>query len=377
MHKSKVLLGSFCALALSMSFTTQAKTFVYVSNSDSGKLSHYKLSEKDGKLKFMDEIEAGAKVMPTAVSPDKEYLYAATRKSPFGLVSWKIDPKTGNLTDKQVSPIEHSYAYIATDNDGKYLLGASYGQDVVVSYAIKDGILSEKPVSVYKTGPHAHSVIVDKTNKNLYVGNLGADKVLQLSLSDKGEITALGDGGVATAKNDGPRHSVISPDNRFVYNIGEMGGIITQYQRDDEGNLTKISETPSAVAKKYKLEEGKERPDGYSDPTPRIWASDIKITPDGRFIFVSERTSSTVAGYKVDKKTGKLTLTGIREVEKQPRGIAVSPSGKWLIVTGEKSNQISAYKIDGKSGMLSFASRVPASNEKTAQDANWVSVVSF
>ena len=377
MHKAKVLVGSLCLMALSMSFTTQAKTFVYVSNSDSGKLSHYQLDERDGKLKFMDEIEAGAKVMPTSISPDKTYLYAATRKAPFGLVSWKIDPKSGELTDKQVSPIDYSYAYIATDNDGKYLLGASYGQDVVVSYELKEGKLSEKPISVYKTGPHAHSVIVDKTNESVYVGNLGADKVLQLSLSPKGELAAIGDGGVDTVKGDGPRHSVISPDNRFVYNIGEMGGVITQFERDSKGALTKVSETPSAVADKYKLEHGKERPDGYSDPTPRIWSSDIKMTSNGKLIYVSERTSSTVAGYKVDKATGKLSLVGVWEVEKQPRGIAVTPNGKWLIVTGEKSNSVTTYKINNKTGVIIFAARAPASNDKKPQDANWISVVSF
>lgn len=374
--KSKNMLVKSILLMLPMSFMSHAGTFVYVSNSDSGKISHYSLNEKTGKMQFVNEIEAGQKAMPTAISPDKKYLYSAIRKQPYNITAWKIDPQTGDLTDKTVNPIETSYAYISTDKTGKYLLGASYDKDVVESYSIDGTKLSDKPVDIYHTGPHAHSVIVDKTNKSLYVGNLGADHVLQLELDKDGKMTNIGSGYVETAKDNGPRHSVISPDNRFVYNIGEMGGVVTQYERKDDGSLVKVSETLSPVSEKYKLEHGKERPSGYNDPTPRIWASDLKITPNGKWLYVAERTSNTVSGYKVDKKDGKLTLIGVWETEKQPRGIAVDPEGKFLITTGEKSGYVSTYKIS-KEGILSKADRVKAGSDDTVNDANWISVVKF
>lgn len=374
--KSKNVLVKGMLLLLSVSFMSHAETAVYVSNSDSGKISHYSLDEKEGSLKFVDEIDAGKKAMPTVVSPDKKHLYVAVRQKPYSIVSWNIDPKTGALTDKTVNPINTSYAYISTDKTGKYLLGASYDKDVVESYAIDGLKLSEEPIDVYHTGPHAHSVIVDKTNKSLYVGNLGVDRVLQLNLSSDGKITPIGSGFVETAKDNGPRHSVISPDNHFVYNIGEMGGIVTQYERKPDGSLVKVSETASPVAEKYKLEHGKERPAGYSDPTPRIWASDLKITPNGKWLYVAERTSNTVSGYKVNKSNGKLTLIGVWETEKQPRGIAIDPTGKFLITTGEKSGFISSYKI-GKDGKLKAVSRVPSSKDDSVNDANWISIVKF
>lgn len=374
--KSKNMLVKSVLLLLPMSFMSHAETFVYVSNSDSGKISHYSLNEKDGKLKFINSIDAGQKAMPTTVSPDKNYLYSAIRQKPYNITAWKIDHKTGDLIDKTINPIQTSYAYISTDKTGKYLLGASYDKDVVESYAVNGLKLSAEPIDIYHTGPHAHSVIVDKTNKSLYVGNLGADHVLQLNLSKDGKLSPIGSGFVDTAKDNGPRHSVISPDNRFVYNIGEMGGIVTQYERKQDGSLVKVSETQSSVQTKYNLEHGKERPAGYNDPTPRVWASDLKITPNGKWLYVAERTSSTISTYKVDHKTGKLTLIDIVVTEKQPRGISIDPNGKFLIGTGEKSGYIVSYKI-GKDGKLTLVDRVAAGSDDKVNDANWVSIVKF
>jgi 6-phosphogluconolactonase len=176
---------------------------------------------------------------------------------------------------------------------------------------------------------------------------------------------------VKTAAENGPRHSVLSPDQRYLYNVGEMGGIITQYSRNAQGELAKVAETPNAVAAEYHLQHGLERPAGYSDTTPRIWAADIHITPDGRFLYVSERTSSTLTGYRVDKNSGNLTLIGSWPVEQQPRSFAITVDGRWLIASGEKSKVTGSYAIDHQSGALKKVSEAPAGG-----DANWVSIVS-
>lgn len=363
-------------LLLSVSFASHAGTFVYVSNSDTGNVSHYSLDEKSGKLHFVNEVEAGLKGMPTAISPDKKYFYSAIRKQPYSIVSWKIEEKTGNLTEKTVNPINTAYAYITLDKTGKYLLGASYDKNVVESYSLDGLSLSKEPIDVYHTGPHAHSVVVDNTNSSIYVGNLGVDRVLQLKLSADGKMSNIGSGYVETAKDNGPRHSVISPDNRFVYNIGEMGGIVTQYLRHADGSLEKVSETESSVQKAYSLAHGKERPPEYNDPTRRVWASDLKLTANGKWLYVAERTSSTISGYKVDKKSGKLTLIGIWATEKQPRGIGIDPEGKFVIGTGEKSGYVTVYKI-GHDGQLTKVDRVASGATDAVSDANWVSVVSY
>lgn len=359
--------------SLTVSTPLLAHTFVYVSEASDGTIARYALNEQTGALQLLGHTKANGKVMPMALSTDKKHLYAAIRSKPLQLMSWNIDSKTGDLSQASAATAAASYPYISTDKQGRFLLGASYDGDVVHVYRLaSDGSVTAPPVGSYKTGHAAHSVIVDGSGKDAYVGSLGTDRLLQLTLSDKGDLKPLGKGYVRTAAENGPRHSVLSPDNRYLYNIGEMGGIITQFRREPGGELVKVAETPNAVAEKYKLEHGKERPADYNDPTPRIWAADISLTPDGRFLYVSERTSSTVSGYRVNKTDGNLSLIGSWPVEKQPRGIAVSPDGRWLITSGEKSAVIGSYKINAETGALDKVSEAPVGG-----DANWVTMVTY
>lgn len=370
----KNLLRAATLLAsLAASAPLLAQTFVYVSEADDGTIARYALNEQTGALQLLGRTQVGGKVMPMALSADHKHLYAAIRSKPLQLVSWNIDSKTGDLSPLNSVSAAASYPYISTDPQGRFLLGASYDGDVVHVYRLNsDGKLIAPPVGSYKTGHAAHSVIVDASGEQAYVGNLGTDRVLQLKLSAEGELSGLGNGYVKTATENGPRHSVLSPDNRYLYNIGEMGGIITQFRREASGELVKVAETPNAVAEKYQLQHGKERPPGYSDTTPRIWAADIRLTPDGRFLYVSERTSSTISGYRINKADGKLTLIDSWQVEKQPRGIAITADGCWLIASGEKSAVTGSYAIDQESGALKRVGEAPAGG-----DANWVTVVSY
>ncbi|MBP2197687.1 lactonase family protein [Pantoea cypripedii] len=359
--------------ALAFSGSLMAQTFVYVSEASDGNIARYALNDKTGALTLLGQTSAGGKVMPMALSPDHHRLYAAIRSQPLRLVSWTIDAHSGDLTQATEVAAAASYPYISVDNRGRFLLGASYDGDVVHVYRLaKDGKVEAPPVAAYKTGHVAHSVITDATGHSVYVGNLGVDRVLQLNLTPDGSLTPIGNGYVATAAENGPRHSVMSPDNRYLYNVGEMGGVITQFKRQPNGALDKVAEWPNAVAAKYQLQHGRERPANYNDPTPRIWSADIRITPNGHFLYVTERTSSTVTGYRVNKDDGKLTLIGSWPVEKQPRGIAISQDGKWLVASGEKSDVTGSYAINPHSGVLKKVGSAPAGG-----DANWVTMVTF
>lgn len=367
LRHSLLLLGMVCSRSL------LAQTFVYVSAADDGNIARYALNDQTGALKRLGETPAGGKVMPMAIGPDKKTLYAAVRSEPMRLVSWSVNRKTGALTPASESGAAASYPYISLDRQGRFLLAASYDSGVVHVYRLSaPGKVVTPFVEEVKTGHAAHSVIVDATSRFAYVGVLGTDRVLQLALHQDGQLTPVGEGFAATEEKSGPRHSVLSPDNRFLYNIGEMSGRITQFARQPDGALQKIAEYPSAVAEKYHLQHGVERTASYNDTTPRIWAADIKITPDGRFLYVSERTSSTVTGYRVSQQDGKLQLIDSWPVEKQPRGIAVTPDGRWLIASGEKSAVIGSYAIAKESGALRRVAEAPV-----GRDANWVSIVSF
>jgi 6-phosphogluconolactonase len=103
-----------------------------------------------------------------------------------------------------------------------------------------------------------------------------------------------------------------------------------------------------------------------------IWAADIHLTPDGKFLYISERTSSTLCAFSVNAQSGKLTYLSSTATEAQPRGFAIAPNGKFIVACGEKSDTISVHAIDPASGALSSRQEYPG-----GKGANWVEIVSF
>jgi 6-phosphogluconolactonase len=98
-----------------------------------------------------------------------------------------------------------------------------------------------------------------------------------------------------------------------------------------------------------------------------VWAADIGITPDGRFVYASERTNSTISCFRRDIYSGRLDYAGIFDVDAQPRSFAIDSTGRHLIVAGEKSGTLGAFAIDVETGALA------RTDSQTIGDApNWV-----
>jgi 6-phosphogluconolactonase len=103
-----------------------------------------------------------------------------------------------------------------------------------------------------------------------------------------------------------------------------------------------------------------------------IWASDLHLTPNGRFLYAAERTTSTLGAFRVDTASGKLTYLGSTPTEKQPRGFNIDPTGRFVVVSGERSDTISSYEINAETGALKSIGRYP-----TGKGANWVEIVAL
>ena len=96
------------------------------------------------------------------------------------------------------------------------------------------------------------------------------------------------------------------------------------------------------------------------------------MTPDGRFLYASERTSSTLAAYSVDLASGRLTSIGNYETEQTPRGFNIDPTGRYLLAVGQLSNSMTSYAIDKATGTLTRLKEYPM-----GKNPNWVEIVSF
>ena len=89
------------------------------------------------------------------------------------------------------------------------------------------------------------------------------------------------------------------------------------------------------------------------------WAADIHLTPNGKFLYASERTTSTLSVFRVDAATGLITQIDTVPTEQQPRAFEIDPTGKFLYVVGEKSDNMTSYAIDSASGKLTKLKQYP------------------
>jgi 6-phosphogluconolactonase len=347
-----------------------AATYVYVSNAEDGDIGLYTL-QANGTLQPGARFRAEKPVMPMSVSPDKRFLVAAVRSKPFAAWTYSIDRASGALQLVGTAPLAESLPYIKFDKTGRYLLGASYGGHLVsVNPVGADGRVGE-PMQVIPTARNAHAIITDKTNRFVFVPHLGTDQVFQFVFDEKsGRLSANTPPVLQLKAGSGPRHLITSPDNRFVYLLNELTATVSTLSLEN-GILKEIDST-SSLPKETKLVPGMPRPQPGRDVGNDIWASDIHITPNGRFLYTAERTGSTINTFTINTASGLPTYTGSTPTEKQPRGFRIDPTGRFMIVSGEKSEMLATYAIDPASGGLRPVGRFP-----TGKGSNWVEIVSF
>jgi 6-phosphogluconolactonase len=225
------------------------------------------------------------------------------------------------------------------------------------------------------TARNAHAIRTDNANRFVFVPHLGTDQIFQFVFDAKsGRLTANTPPLVQLKAGTGPRHLITSPDNRFVYLLNELTATVTTLAHDPATGLLTERKAVSALPPDSKLVPGAARgPDAPKRNRDNdIWASDLHLTPDGRFLYAAERTSSTIGAFRVDPQSGELTYLGSTPTEKQPRGFRIDPGGRYMVVSGQKSETLSTYAIDAASGALKRIGQYP-----TGKDSNWVEIVSF
>jgi len=355
-------------------------TFVYVSNAADGDIRIYGM-QPDGALLPGARIKAADAAGPMAVSPDRRFLYAAVRSRPFSVHTYSITPGSGALTPLSVSPLAESFPYISLDQTGRYLFGASYQGNLITVNAVgSDGHVAGAPLQIIAVGRNAHSIRIDGGNRFVYVPTLGSDQIFQFTFDAKsGRLSSNTPAVVQLQAMTGPRHLVTSTDNRYLYVLNELLASVTVFALDGKTGLLSEIGSASGLPADTRLVPGLPRVGvgGPDTAPPRnrdydIWAADIHLTPNGKFLYISERTSSTLGAFSVNVQTGKLTYLASTLTERQPRGFAIDPGGRFLVAAGEKSDTISVFAIDQASGVLSLLQKYPA-----GKGANWVEIVAF
>ncbi|MFZ3234417.1 MAG: lactonase family protein [Stellaceae bacterium] len=342
---------------------TTPDTVVYVSNAGSKEIGIFAMNRDSGELTAIDKVpvpgtdKPSPANMPMAVTPDRRFIFAALRSGNFPASSFAIDRATGRLTHVATTPLADSMAYIITDRTGRFLLGASYpGNKLTINPIDIDGHIVEKTTEIIPNRPKSHCILVDKTNKYCYASSLGGDIVMEWKFDPaSGTLSPNGPGAVHTKPGAGPRHMALHPNQRFLYLITETTDTIGAYAIDPaSGTLTELQFVDA-------------RPPGF---TAQPAAADLHLTPDGRFLYGSERKTSTLAGYRIDPEKGTLSPIGHWPTEKTPRGFNIDPRGRFLLSVGLDSNAMTVYRIDRQSGQLAPVKQYPM-----GQMPNWIEFV--
>jgi 6-phosphogluconolactonase len=317
---------------------------IYVSkfNSATGELSDPMLAAEAGNPGFL------------AIHPSKKYLYAIGNiegPAKQGISAFNISLPDGKLgLINQASAVGNGPCHVSVDKTGGMAMIANYGSGSVASYAIgKDGAVSEPVTFVQhegtgadpkrQKGPHAHSINASPDNRYAFACDLGLDKVLIYKIDPAtGKMTDHGHGTVPPGS--GPRHLAFHPNGKYVFVNNEMLMTATSFAYDAEKGTLKEIETVSTLPPEDRGKTG-------------LSTAETVVHPNGKFVYVSNRTHDTIAVFTCDAATGKLTLVQNAPAEgKIPRNFCLDPSGKWMIIAHQDSNTAALLKVDQDSGKL-------------------------
>ena len=331
-------------------------TRVYVANAESRDIAVLGLEAERGELLELERVPVGGAVMPLAANPSGRVLYASLRSEPWSVLALAIDPGSGRLAEIGRAPLPASMCWISTDRRGRFLLSASYGSHcVAVSPIAGDGSVGAVQ-QVVETEPNAHAVQVDPGNRWALAACLGGN-VLRVFRFDAeaGRLVDHEPRLWRARAGAGPRHFVFHPTLARVYLLHELDASIDVLAFDAQLGELRFEQTVSAL------------PFGFAHAEP--WAADLHLTPDGRFLYASERRSSTIAMFAVDGDSGRLHALGSIPTETQPRGFAITPDGRFLFAVGQRSGRLSRYRIEADGALEKLG------DQPVGAGPNWVEIV--
>ncbi len=337
-------------MALLFPASAFAADVVYVSVAADKRIALYRIAA-DGQLTHVSDCATTGEPGALITDAKRRYLFAALR-STGELAAFRIEPATGKLTHINTVPAGADPAHITVDKEGKRLLTAYYVAGQITVHTIADdGSLSAKPRQTIKTKEKAHAVVFNPGESAALVPHTGPNVIYAFPwLAKSGEIIrGIGRTEFATSENTGPRHAVFHPTleilggvdatAQVVYVANEQGGSVTMYHAilNPINWLLQPKQTLSTLPADFKETNA---------------CAEIRLHPSNQFLYVSNRGHDSIAGFRIDPTTGKLTSLGQTPTEKTPRSFDIDPSGKFLFAAGESSGRLAAYRVNRVSGKL-------------------------
>jgi 6-phosphogluconolactonase (cycloisomerase 2 family) len=351
----RILVAFFTGfLCLSLYAQNHTKTLLFIGTYTDGKpdagIYIYEFNPKTGELLKQSNGQNIINPSFLSVSPDGRYLYACTETKlpiPGSISAFKIDSVGSKIAfiNKQETGGENP-AHVNVSANNKFVVGGNYtGGSVAVFQTNPDGSLNPYTQHIQFTDSsiiksrqeksHIHAAIFSPDNQYLYLPDLGSDKIRAFKFSNGEKPLSETNFTVKCVSGSGPRHFTFHPNKKFAYCIEELSGTVSVY-RYQNGKLDSIQRIAS-YAKKLDIYSG----------------ADIHVSPDGRFLYVSNRIENTIAIFAINTSTGKLTLKGHQPtLGDHPRNFMIDPTGNFVLVANLNTNNIIVFKRNVKTGLL-------------------------
>jgi 6-phosphogluconolactonase len=334
---------------------------VFVSSFASGEqgaIHAFALDSKAGVLKPLNRTSGVENPFFLSVSPDQKFLYSIFAPT-FGgpeseqVAAFRLEGRSGKLSplNRQSSKGTAS-CFLEVDSTGKSLLVANYSSGSVASYGLKpDGSLSEPVSFVQHSGssvnssrqkePHAHCFVISPNNQFAYAADLGIDQIVCYKLdSATATLSPARQPFVRTPPGTGPRHLTFHPNGKFIYVINELLNSVTLFDFLPESGMLIERQTISTLPADF---------EGVSH------CADLKITPNGRFLYGTNRGHDSLAAYRI-ADDGQLSLIEIiPSLGKGPQNLAITADGLLLLCANMPGNNVAAFRINAEHGKLTSA----------------------
>lgn len=267
------------------------------------------------------------------------------------VTAFSFDAAAGTLKQlNQQSSGGNNPCYIAIDKTGRWITVGNYSTGNLAVLPITDdhslGFVTEVfshsgsgPNKDRQEAPHVHATVFSPDNKFLFVPDLGIDKIMVYSFnSSTGKLTRAGSSFVTVKGGSGPRHLDFHPSGKYAYLMQELSGTVTTFKYQPGGQLKAI-QTLSALP---------------GDFHGAMGSADIHVSPDGRFVYCSNRgESNSITIFSADPTSGLLTVKGHQStLGKTPRNFNFDPTGRFLLVANQNSDTIVVFRRNSESGLL-------------------------
>ncbi|WP_255417350.1 lactonase family protein [Proteiniphilum sp. X52] len=287
------------------------------------------------------------------LSPNERFIYAVSENNESGSAvhAFSLDKRIGKMELLNSRPVKSSApCYITIDSKGRNVHTANYGGGTITSFQVKeDGTLTSAvsmiafngsgPDSVRQERAHPHCVRYSSDGQYLFAADLGSDKLYRFDVNDtpfEGQPALMENSlkEFILPAGTGPRHFDFHPHGgRYFYLLGELSGEVIVFD--------------------YAFGELTQKQIIAADSTGARGSADIHVSPDGRFLYASNRLQADgIAIFSIDPAEGTLTKTGYQWTAKHPRNFVITPNGKFLLVAGRDDDKIQVFRVDPGTGLL-------------------------